>query len=92
MQELMSRRLRCVRRLRRELMMGIAMKLAHLVLQGGLIRPAKRKWKHTTPCTWNTARGVRTVEPDGEYRCSIDIARMWMSHTSASRGRWTTAL
>ena len=87
MQELRSRRLRCVRRLRLELMMETARKLVHLVLQGGPMRPAKRKWKPTTPCTWNTARGARTVELDGEYRCSTDIARMWMSHPSASRGR-----
>ena len=61
------------------------------VAQGGHTRLARRKWKLTTPCISNTGRGVPTAGPVGEYPCSTDIVRMWMSLTSASLGRWTTA-
>ena len=70
---------------------GTSAKLARLVLQGGHTRLARRKWKLTTPCVSNTGRGVHTAGPVEEYQCSTDIARMWMSLTSASLGHWTTA-
>ena len=78
-----SRRLRCARRMK----MGMLRNLAHLVLQGGLTRPAKQRSRRTTPYTSNTVRGVHTVEPDEAYLCNTDIARMWTNRTWVSRGR-----